>query len=71
MNEIFCPDTESKKCISYMCPAYIISKDPTIYKCLICKEHFQIGGSCSEIGHTRHPSVFKEFPYCSKYKFYI
>ena len=64
---MFCPDTESKLCIFGECPSYEAAI--SIHQCLICKETYQLGESCSQIGHKRSGAFLKNPPgYCQKYK---
>ena len=65
---MFCPDTESGKCIGAECIAYNDCSRPSLCKCKTCGEEFHLGGSCSQDGHTRNPEIIKNYPRCEKYK---
>lgn len=62
---MYCPKVDSE-CIGTECYAYKPSIG--IYKCSVCGEKYQLGGTCSEKGHLRNSVLIQEpDSYCIVY----
>ena len=62
-----CPDFKNG-CVHEECPAFKADK-PSLWKCEICTEIHQTGGTCTDTSHKRAPVYIKEFYYCNKYRY--